>query len=752
MQGALPCNTSNCMPAVMAAKSLQQLQDELEQLREQATRYRRDSELLQQVLASRSWRWTRPLRLLLRVIRYGGLNAEDRERLAGFARRCWRRVPGVGARRAAAPLPAPLAAARSIEDLLPAPELARLEIRPAPQGDKPDIYVWAVIDWHFRVQRPQHLARALADGGHRVYYMSNNFVDSPHPGFALEPLDPHKRLFQVHLHLAGAPAIYAHSPTTAQSAQLAGGLAEFARWHAGTQAISIVQHPYWTGLAGRSPVVRMVYDCMDHHAGFANNTGGILAEERCLIASSDLVIVTSHWLQQEIGRQDRPVALIRNATEFAHFNRAPARVFADPHGRRVIGYYGAIADWFDVELVRAVAERFQQQLILLVGSDTTGAAQALADLDNVRFTGEVKYTELPYWLHGFDVCLLPFKVEPLTLATNPVKIYEYLSAGKPVVAVDLPEMVQFGELVHVAATTAAFLTAVGDALAGSDDVRAQAARSAFAACQTWAHRACELDKALASVRLSPVSVIVVTYNNLAYTRQCLDSLERFSDWSGLEIIVVDNASHDGTPEFLREWAAQAASRQVILNLDNRGFAAANNQGLAAASGEYLILLNNDTCVTRGWVRGLLTHLRRDPEVGMVGPVTNNIGNEARIDSDYDDMAAMAAFAADYTTRHAGRAFDLPTLAFFCVAMPRSTYERVGPLDEDFGIGFFEDDDYCRRVDAAGLRCVCAEDVFVHHQLSASFDLLKLDRRQALFARNKLIYEKKWGPWQPHTYR
>ena len=254
------------------------------------------------------------------------------------------------------------------------------------------------------------------------------------------------------------------------------------------------------------------------------------------------------------------------------------------------------------------------------------------------------------------------------------------------------------------------------------------------------------------MRLSPVSVIVVTYNNLAYTRQCLDSLERFSDWSGLEIIVVDNASHDGTPEFLREWAVQAASRQVILNPDNRGFAAANNQGLAAASGEYLILLNNDTCVTRGWVRGLLTHLRRDPEVGMVGPVTNNIGNEARIDSDYDDMAAMAAFAADYTARHAGRAFDLPTLAFFCVAMPRSTYERVGPLDEDFGIGFFEDDDYCRRVDAAGLRCVCAEDVFVHHQLSASFDLLKLDRRQALFERNKLIYEKKWGPWQPHTYR
>jgi GT2 family glycosyltransferase len=490
---------------------------------------------------------------------------------------------------------------------------------------------------------------------------------------------------------------------------------------------------------------------MDHHAGFADNAPGIMAEEERLIACSDLVVVTSQWLQQEIERQDRPVAVIRNATEFAHFNRPPARVFSDPEGRRVIGYYGAIAQWFDVALVRAVAERFREQLVLLVGSDTAGVATALADLRNVRFIGEVKYTELPYWLHGFDVCLLPFKVEPLTLATNPVKIYEYLSAGKPVVAVDLPEMAQFGELVHVAGSREGFVEAVGAALQCRGEASGQA-RAGFAARQTWGHRADELDAALASLRLAPVSVIVVTYNNLAFTRQCLDSLERCSDWAELEIIVVDNASHDGTPDFLRSWAAGAASRRLILNPDNRGFAAANNQGLAAAGGDYLILLNNDTHVTAGWVRGLVDHLRRDASIGLVGPVTNNIGNEARIETDYQDMAAMTAFAAHHTAANVGRAFELSTLAFFCVAMPRSTYRRVGALDEAFGLGFFEDDDYCRRVQQAGLRCVCAEDVFVHHQLSASFDAIKAEHRQALFQRNKQIYEAKWGAWRPHTYR
>jgi GT2 family glycosyltransferase len=85
-------------------------------------------------------------------------------------------------------------------------------------------------------------------------------------------------------------------------------------------------------------------------------------------------------------------------------------------------------------------------------------------------------------------------------------------------------------------------------------------------------------------------------------------------------------------------------------------------------------------------------------------------------------------------------------------MPRSTWERVGPLDEAFGIGFFEDDDYCRRVEAAGLRVACADDVFVHHHLSASFDALKAERKRELFERNKAIYEAKWGPWVPHAYR
>ncbi|CAI8888301.1 hypothetical protein EMIT0P74_30133 [Pseudomonas sp. IT-P74] len=83
---------------------------------------------------------------------------------------------------------------------------------------------------------------------------------------------------------------------------------------------------------------------------------------------------------------------------------------------------------------------------------------------------------------------------------------------------------------------------------------------------------------------------------------------------------------------------------------------------------------------------------------------------------------------------------------------RKVYESVGPLDEAFGRGFFEDDDYCRRVEQSGLRVLCAEDVFIHHQLSTSFNKLKSADHQALFEQNKAINDAKWGTCTPHTYK
>lgn len=747
--------------AAAAGAALERLQADVQRLQADVQRLsvgKEEAEAsLQRLVATRSWRITRPMRFAARLARHG-LTPQDLSEVGRHARRMYRALPLPDAARRlvsrawhrlrTSTLVA-MPAGGTSEPWQPPAE------RPAPrQGAARDWIFWGVIDWHFRQQRPQHLARAVAGDGERVFYISAELIVDPRPGFRVEPLDGSGRLFQVKLHAVGVPSIYEDAPGDAALEQLRKSAGELLAWADAGPAVSVVQHPFWCGIAAVVPNSRLVYDCMDHHEGFGNNTGGILALEKELLSVSDLVVVTSSWLQEHVAASGVPSAIVRNAGEYQHFCNPPADVYTDARGRRIIGYYGAIAEWFDQALVEAVARRFPDDLILLVGNDTVGAAKRLGKLPNVEFVGEVPYAQLPRYLHAFDVCLLPFQVIPLTLATNPVKVYEYLSAAKPVVSVDLPELRQFGDLVAVAQDTLGFLDAVGHALQSLGDAQQRGLRQAFAEHQTWRHRAEAFLAAVEqhAVRGPSASIIIVTYNNLALTRACLESVEALTDYEPVEIIVVDNASSDGSPAFLREWAAQGQGRRLILNDDNKGFAAANNQGLAVATGEFLVLLNNDTYVTPGWLRGLVRHLRRDPRLGLLGPVTNNIGNEAKIDIAYEDMSGMQVAAAAYTRRHLGELLPMRTVAFFCVAMPRQVYEKVGSLDEAFGRGFFEDDDYCRRVEAAGLLSACADDVFVHHHLSASFNKLRSAERQQLFEQNKALYEAKWGPWTPHGYR
>jgi O-antigen biosynthesis protein len=714
--------------------------------------------VVHQMRQSASWRITSPIRFAARVFRYGFLS-EDKQRFVQVVRKCYHRLP----------LPNTIKkflsfayhtfhkVFRQVVQLLRSFRSAQFHaptVKPIAQlKGVPDYFFWGVIDWHFRHQRPQQLALALTDTGRRVFYISPNMVDDGRAGFEAEALDGSGLLFQIRLFVNGMSSIYFTAPNPKTVYQLRASIGEVLEWADCNQIVSMVQHPFWCDAASVLPNSRLVYDCMDHHEGFGNNCSSLVQLEKELFCKSDLTITTSAWLDQSVAEHARRRALIRNAGEYMHFSKAPEKVHCDPLGRRIIGYYGAIAEWFDLDLVEAVAKHHPECCVLLIGADTVNAKSRLGKLTNVTFVGEVPYTKLPYYLYSFDVCMLPFKIVPLTLATNPVKAYEYLSAGKPIVSVDLPEMSQFAGLVYAAVDQAQFLNSVDKVLARPESDELIQRRKVFAQGQTWKHRSEALiQHSESSAHEAKVSVIVVTYNNLDLSRACLASIDEHSQYENLEIIVVDNASSDGSADFLENWASSGANRTLILNDDNRGFAAANNQGLRIATGDFLVMLNNDTYVTSGWARTMLNHLKRDKSIGMIGPVTNNIGNEAKIDIHYSDMSEMSVKSSAYTRRHIAQLNPLRTVAFFCVMIARETFERVGLLDEAFGRGFFEDDDYCRRIEKIGLRVVCAEDVFIHHELSAAFKTIKQKDRQNLFEENKKIYEAKWGEWIPHGYR
>ena len=240
-----------------------------------------------------------------------------------------------------------------------------------------------------------------------------------------------------------------------------------------------------------------------------------------------------------------------------------------------------------------------------------------------------------------------------------------------------------------------------------------------------------------------VSIVVVTFGNRDLNRVCLESLRTRTEWPHYEVVVVDNGSKDGTRELLEETATRDPRIRPVVFEENRGYPAAVNAGAAEARGEFLVLLNNDTVVTRRWATALLRHLVRDPGIGLVGPVTNAIANEAKVAVGYRDLAGLPSWASRWTRAHDGETFPISSLAFFCVAMPRIVFDKVGPLDERFGPGMFEDGDYNRRVRDAGWDVRCARDAFVHHWQMASFRRMGREAYFRLFEENRRKFDEKW---------
>lgn len=238
------------------------------------------------------------------------------------------------------------------------------------------------------------------------------------------------------------------------------------------------------------------------------------------------------------------------------------------------------------------------------------------------------------------------------------------------------------------------------------------------------------------------SIIIPTYNQLAYLKSCIESIVDHTDLP-YEIIVVDNASTDGTADYLHSLSGQVRYR--LLD-SNRGFAGATNMGLMMAKGQSLLLLNNDTIVTDHWLENMLTCLNSDPLIGMVGPVTNYISGSQQIEVPYGNVEEMHEFARDFNRSDSTKWHVTDRLTGFCLLFRRELLERTGYLDEGYAIGNFEDDDYNVRVRLQGYLLVVARDTFIHHFGSVSIKALGSELA-AVNQNNSGYYSEKWG--NPH---
>lgn len=242
-----------------------------------------------------------------------------------------------------------------------------------------------------------------------------------------------------------------------------------------------------------------------------------------------------------------------------------------------------------------------------------------------------------------------------------------------------------------------------------------------------------------------VSIIVLTWNALEYTKQCAASLLEHTD-PRHEIIFVDNGSGPDTVKYLQELERGSSRVRVLFNGSNLGFSAGNNRGIAAARHGHVCLLNSDTVVTEGWLESMLGHLQADPDIGLVGPLTNSITGPQKLEKvDYNEenCQGLTAFARQLVTPLAGHRQETLWVVGFCLLIRDTLLIRIGGLDESFGQGNYEDTDYCLRAMVGGYKSVIAADSFVHHYGSRSFAEARMDYAALLDAKQE-IFRRKWN--------
>lgn len=213
------------------------------------------------------------------------------------------------------------------------------------------------------------------------------------------------------------------------------------------------------------------------------------------------------------------------------------------------------------------------------------------------------------------------------------------------------------------------------------------------------------------------SIIILSYNTYTFTKNCIESIRKFTVAGSYEIIVVDNASEDASVAWLKE----QGDIKLICNIGNKGFPAGCNQGIAmAGQGNDILLLNSDTIVTPNWLENLQTALYSAENIGAVSCVTNCCSNFQQIETKYGNHDEMLVFAEKFNHSNPSLWEERSRLVMFCYLVKNAAYKSVGLLDERFSPGNFEDDDYSFRLIFAGYKLVLCRDTFIHHYGSVSF--------------------------------
>jgi GT2 family glycosyltransferase/glycosyltransferase involved in cell wall biosynthesis/SAM-dependent methyltransferase/Tfp pilus assembly protein PilF len=477
------------------------------------------------------------------------------------------------------------------------------------------------------------------------------------------------------------------------------------------------------------------------HQALAGIAERKLRELRTYWLADQLIAVTQN--DADALRTELPASVIKVVPNI-HAIAADVPAFSERNGILFVGNFAHPPNedavlFFHQQIWPPLKAKLPDLELTIVGNNPPPKVKALAG-NGITVTGYVPEME-PY-VRSHRVSIAPLRYG----AGMKGKIGEALAAGLPVVttSVGAEGMSSPGEAPFVVRDDpAAFADSVAELYLN------QATWAKFSS-RGRAHMDRNFSPAVVGRQLeevvtqpAPPSIIILTVDRLADTQLCLKSIEQHTT-QPYELILVDNGSTDGTVSFFRQYASSRPHVRVVLNQSNRGFAGGNNQALSIARGEHIVLLNNDTVVTPGWLEGMQRVLDQDPAVGIVGPMSNYVAGPQQVPTPgYQSLDDLDDFAVRWRQEHAGQSAQLNRVIGFCLTMRRQVLERIGALDERFVNGNFEDDDYCLRAVAAGFKIHMAKEIFIHHTGSRTFQTLGLDYRKNMLA-NWERFKAKWG--------
>ncbi len=227
-------------------------------------------------------------------------------------------------------------------------------------------------------------------------------------------------------------------------------------------------------------------------------------------------------------------------------------------------------------------------------------------------------------------------------------------------------------------------------------------------------------------------IIIPIWNQKDTTRDCLEAILRSTSGIPFRLILIDNGSEPDTRDYLRSFKD---SHQVIVRLieneTNLGFIKAVNQGLKEAEAEYICVMNNDTIPGTGWLDKLIDFAEEHPETGLLNPLCNGHGDSGMTVDQY--ALAVSNRTGDY--------MEMNQCQGYCMLIKKEVLDKIGYLDERFGLGGFDDTDYSMRAHLAGYTSVSVHSSYVYHKEHSSF--MAMGNRKAIQAEAEKEYFRKW---------